>query len=338
MTPEGFSTQSLAPRDRPVAWHEWFRPVLDVTPLPGAEAEFLAENRVWKLGGFVMSRVSAPPVRVLRTKTHVRRDPIDHWVLTYAQQGAMLVKTDAASFEVPAGVPYLWSLGEASETERTRVDRVQLFLPRDGFRDIAPLLDAACGSVLDLPLGHLLGDYMLALERRLPALTSAELPALTHAVRAMIAAAVAPSPARVAVARNQIELGRMERVRKAVQRHLHSPVLGPATLCRLVGVSRSNLYRLLESVGGVARYIQRQRLLEAHSILSSPTSHTKIVTIADDLCFPDASSFSRAFKREFGCSPSEARCAALAGLAIPAVPLGRTEHAIADFSDLLREF
>jgi hypothetical protein len=42
-------------------------------------------------------------------------------------------------------------------------------MPRDAFRDIAPVLDAACGSVLDTPLGHLLGDYMLALERHLPA-------------------------------------------------------------------------------------------------------------------------------------------------------------------------
>ena len=123
-------------------------------------------------------------------------------------------------------MPYLWSLGEESESERTRVERVQFFLPRDGFRDIAPLLDAARGSVLDMPLGHLLGDYMLALEQRLPAMTPAELPALTNAVQAMIAAAVAPSPERVAVAKNQIEFGRMERVRKVVQRHLRSPVLG----------------------------------------------------------------------------------------------------------------
>ncbi|HME24526.1 MAG TPA: helix-turn-helix domain-containing protein [Acetobacteraceae bacterium] len=338
MTPEVFSTQPLAPRDRPDAWHEWFRPVLDVTPLPYVGDEFLAENRVWKLGGLVMSHVSAPPVRVLRTKAHVRRDPIDHWVLTYAHQGTMTVKAEAASFEVPAGVPYLWSLAEESESERTRVDRIQLFLPRDGFRDIALLLDAARGAVLDMPLGHLLGDYMLALERRLPALTPAELPALTNAVRAMIAAAVAPTAARVAVARNQIELGRMERVRKAVQRHLRSPILGPATLCRLIGVSRSNLYRLLEPVGGVAHYIQKQRLFEAHSILSNPALNTKISMLADDLCFSDASSFSRAFKKEFGCSPSDARVAALAGFAIPAIPLDGGARDVADFSDLLRDF
>jgi hypothetical protein len=72
--------------------------------------------------------------------------------------------------------------------------RIQFFLSRDAFRDIAPVLDAARGSVLDKPLGRLLGDYMLALERRLPTLTPLDVPALTKAVQAMVAAALLASP------------------------------------------------------------------------------------------------------------------------------------------------
>ena len=40
---------------------------------------------------------------------------------------------------------------------------------------------------------------------------------------------------------SQIELGRKERVRQVVRRHLRTPTLGPRTLCRIVGMSRSNL-------------------------------------------------------------------------------------------------
>ena len=54
-------------------------------------------------------------------------------------------------------------------------------MARDAFQDIAPLLDAACGSALDTPLGHLLGDYMIALEHRLAALTEADLARLEPA-------------------------------------------------------------------------------------------------------------------------------------------------------------
>jgi AraC-like DNA-binding protein len=81
-------------------------------------------------------------------------------------------------------------------------------------------------------------------------------------------------------------------------------------------MSRSNLYRVFEETGGVARYIQRERLLEAHAALTDPTNTRSISAIAGDLCFADASSFSRTFKREFGHSPGEVRSAALAGLKV----------------------
>jgi AraC-like DNA-binding protein len=179
---------------------------------------------------------------------------------------------------------------------------------------------------------------MMALERRLPVVTEADLPRLANAVGAMVAAAVAPSAERIAVARRQIDVGRKERVRQAVRRHLRTPIFGPTILCRIVRMSRSNLYRLFEDTGGVARYIQRERLLEAHAVLTDPATTKSISAIAEDLCFADASGFSRAFKREFGHSPGEARSTALAGLAPPAMPRSPVPSAGADFGELLRGF
>jgi len=173
----------------------------------------------------------------------------------------------------------------------------------------------------------------------LPVVTEADFSRLTTAVGAMVAAAVSPSADRVAVARGQIDVGRKERVRQAVRRHLRTPTLGPANLCRLVGMSRSNLYRLFDDTGGVARYIQRERLLEARAVLTDPTTTESISAVAEDLCFADASSFSRTLKRKFGHSPGEVRAATLAGLAPPATPRDPVpSSAGADFSELLRGF
>ena len=134
-------------------------------------------------------------------------------------------------------------------------------------------------------------------------------------------------------------MGRKERVRQAVRRHLRTPTLTPATLSRVVGMSRSNLYRLFEDTGGVARYIQRERLLEAHAALSDPANTKPITVIAEDLCFADASSFSRTFKREFGHSPSEVRAAALAGLALSSVmQRSRVLSERVEFAALLQGF
>jgi AraC-like DNA-binding protein len=338
MKPDIFATQALRPRDQLEAWREWYSSVFEVAPKDPMGIGFSGETRLWNLGGLLMSRTIAPPGRVVRTAAHLRRDPADHWVISYCVRGGFLVKTLATEVEVPARMPFLWSLRQELSYERTHVDWVQFFLARDTFRDVAPLLDAACGSVLDTPLGHLLGDYMIALETRLPDVTETDFAGATKALGAMVAAAAAPSVERRAVAKPQIDLSRKERVRQAVRRHLRTPTLEPKTLGRLVGMSRSNLYRLLEEEGGVARYIQHQRLLEAQAALSDPATTQSISTIAEDLCFGDASSFSRTFKREFGYSPSKARSAARAGLTPAAAPKSRVLSNQADFAELLRGF
>jgi AraC-like DNA-binding protein len=339
MTPETFTTRSVPPRDQLQAWRDWYQPVLDVAPKHPTDDGFPAEIQLWKLGGLAMSRTaSSLPAYVTRTKSNLRRDPVDHWVISYCVRGAHFARTAGADLEVPSRVPFLWSLGQEFVHERTHADRVQFFMARDAFRDIAPLLDAALGAALDTPIGHMLGDYMIALGRHLPDMTESDLSRLTNAVGAMVAAAVAPTAGRVAVAQRQIALGRKERVRQAVRRHLRTPTLGPKTLCRLVGMSRSNLYRLFEENGGVARYIQSQRLLEAHGFLTDPANTRSISAMAEDLCFADGSSFSRTFKREFGYSPGELKSAALAGLAPPAPTRGRVRAEDSDFGELMRGF
>jgi AraC-like DNA-binding protein len=338
VTADTFTTRRAPPPDQHEAWRQWFRPMFDITPRTAIAEGFAAENTVWKLGNLIVSRVAAPAVRVTRASTHIRRDPVDHWVLSYCQHGETVIRTADRTLQVHAGVPYLWSLGEPHECNRTATNRIQLFLSRDAFRDLAPLLDIARGSVLDTPLGRLLGDFMVALERQLPHLEVGDVPRLTAAVRALVAACLAPSAERVANAANQIDFGRLERVRRAVRKHLRSPELGPPLLCRAVGMSRSNLYRLMEEAGGVSRYIQRQRLLEARTTLCDPANTRSIADLADDLCFADSSTFGRAFRKAFGYSPSEARSAAAAGLTPPVLlPEGAPSNTT-HFRSLLRGF
>jgi AraC-like DNA-binding protein len=97
-----------------------------------------------------------------------------------------------------------------------------------------------------------------------------------------------------------------------------SPDFGPEQLARLMAMSRSKLYRLFESTGGVAHFINRERLHEAHRRLThrdAPPIHV----IGNEVGFADHSTFSRAFRREFGYSPTEARERSLARVS-PARP------------------
>jgi AraC-like DNA-binding protein len=333
MMPEVFTTQPLPVRDQYEGWRGWSLPLFDVTSRHPMSDGFQAENRVWKVDdGLWVTQVTAPAARTVRSPRLIRHLPADHWVVTHLLHGTTSIETPRGSIEVQERQSYIWSLGQVSSTKRSKIDRVDLLLSRDTFRDIAPLLDAAIGSVLDAPLGRFLGDFLLTLLQRLPLLADSDAPHLTVAIGKLLAACVAPSAARVEAARVPPREGTPDGAHPSA---LATP--GPQMLCRQVGMSRSNLYRMLESEGGVTSYIQRHRLMEARSRLSDSRNTQSITAMAHDLCFTDSSSFSRAFRAMFGVSPGEMRAASAGPAAPRPMPCARPEQACSNFGDLLRK-
>ncbi|MBA4034637.1 MAG: hypothetical protein C0480_08575 [Bradyrhizobium sp.] len=318
-----FSTREL-PRSRQLeAWRDWYAGSFEVGPLDASDRGFAGDSEVWKLDGMALVSVSAPPLRAMRTKSLIRRDPTDHWVITIGKRAATGLMLERDQTSVPAGVPFVLSLGEFSANQRDLDDRLQLNIVRDKFGALAPALDAARGRIVNTPLGGMLAEYIRLLERQLPGLTDEAAKGLPQAIAAMVAACIAPSVDRVTSAHEQISATLKEKARRCIQRNLRSPHLGANMLCRELGMSRSSLYRLLEAEGGVERYIQYHRMAESFAQLSDPFNTQPIVVIADELGMLDPSSFSRAFRRQFGISPIDVREAARAGLAPPLAPARR---------------
>ena len=332
-----FATTDLPSTRQLEAWRAWYDTIFDVEPKHPSNDNFLATNWTWTVPGLTLSRVVSPPNAVSRTKSMIRRNSVDHWVITLSKLSVSDVTTRGVSFVAAPMTPFVLSFGEEIGIERRQDDsRLQLVLPRDSFQAIAPAIDAARGMALDTPGGRMLADYILLVERNLPTLDADAAGRLGTAVEAMLLACLAPTSERQLATSHQIRLTLMERVRQSVRRNLRSPSLGLAKLCREAATSRSQLYRLLEDEGGVARYIQRQRLTEGFSILCDARNNLPIGQIADMLCFSDSSSFSRAFRREFGVSPTDVRAATYAGLR-PA-PDGKSPVGVdtRTFSDCLR--
>lgn len=311
LTSHHFSTHALPSAEQFAAWCGWFQPIFDVIPNAGADA-FPARCRVTPLGPMALSRVVAPPIHVLRGARNLRHDPIDHWNITIGQAETRLV-CGGRRRVIPAGQPFVISLGETVESCRAADDRLQLYLPRDQFSHLAPLLDPLRGLPIEGPQGRLLADYLALLARSLPELAGEELARLQPAVQAMLRACLGPAAPREELAQAQCDVTRLEQVRGAIRRHMHRATLNATLLCRELGMSSSQLYRLLEGEGGVVRYIQRLRLLAAHAALSDPAEARAVSVIAEATGFYDPSAFSRAFRREFGLTPSELRIAARAG-------------------------
>lgn len=334
--PIGFSTGGLPVRQQFEAWRDHCSSVVDLIEGPASAAGYDARFAMWSFGHFALSHVVAPPTRFRRTARHARRDGLDHWMIHMARSGSQRFHTSSADIGVQAGQPHIMSLDQAIDGERSDVDWHCLFVSRDAFPALGPTIDACRHAPLHGALGGLLTSYIGGLASSLSQMTEAELPRAAEATRAVVAACMAPELASGAEADAHVDRARLARVRQIIRQNLRSTRLGPARLGKLAGMSRSQLYRLFEPFGGVARYIQAERLRQAHRALAEPADTRDIIRVAEDFCFFDPSAFSRAFRREFGCSPTELRNAALAGCAIGEVPrpLGTAAQ---DFAGALRK-
>ncbi len=98
------------------------------------------------------------------------------------------------------------------------------------------------------------------------------------------------------------------KVRGIIEEHLSDPTLDVERLCRKVGMSNSQLHRKLTALTGYSanRFVRYIRLTKACTLLQQDSNLT-IVAVAYDCGFNDPVYFARAFRQEFGVSPSEWR-------------------------------
>ena len=336
MTPVIFTTTDVPKAKQFDAWRGWFDSVFDVTiddPVQG----FCATSETWNFGYLGLSRVRAPQLHATRTAQLVRRNPIDHWNITVGHTRTLGEAGREHAIDIPAYAPFVVSLGRELASYREADERLQLYLSRDAFPDVTAVLERVEGRPLNDAMGKLLAEFVVLLARSASAFSGTDPGALQHAVRGMLLACVAPSADHGAIGAAPLAATRKEIVRRLVDLNLNNSALGPDFLCREAGLSRSQLYRLFESEGGVAHYIQRRRLRRCFTELSSSAGGRTVAAIAEELGFPEPSSFSRAFRREFGLAPRDVMHQRLSGAPVDAALAKAQASEARTLQDLLRQ-
>jgi AraC-like DNA-binding protein len=319
-----FTTESLPPFEQFDAYRDHCAPVIDILPSEQSRSGFGATCEMWMLGRLAFRRIHAPAGNFSRPVAQVRCDGLDHWVLNLVRRGKQEAHAATGTLRTGSGALSIFSLAGAYDACRTNIDWLGLFVPRGTF----PAIDAAFNHdrhvALENPLGRVLAAHLTALADELPSMSGSDLPGAIEATQAIVAACTVSSSTILDSSDTHLDMPRLRRIRDIIDRNLGSWALHTGRLCKLAGVSRSNLYRMFEPYGGVVRYVQRQRLRRAHDLLADPTCTRKISSIANDFCFSDASTFSRAFRHEFGYSPSDVKKCAESG----GTPLsnGRSSH------------
>ena len=267
------------------------------------------EHHGYMLGELAMMRRSFFSHSVLRTAASIRSSQVDHYCLNLPLRQAdpfALVDPSGETQGLQTMAPVFLDMSRPYRVDFSSGEDISVFVPRDALDALLPRKVDLHGFTPRGMSGRLLGEHLRALASAAHAMTQAQVQSAARATLCMMAASVAPTVESMALARPQFEQLLVRQVKQYVDANLGDSTLGADRLCVQFGMSRSALYRLFEPVGGVSTFVRERRLAAVHALLVAPEKRIYLARVADDFGFKSAAHFSRAFRQQFGYSPSDA--------------------------------
>jgi AraC-like DNA-binding protein len=304
-----YSTHVTDPAAQFQAWRDYIAPIYDVRPIGlDAAAGFPAEVQAWHLGSLLIGRSSFAAHRFFRDQSRISRDGLAHILVQLCLEGGYAGVADGREMAVGAGDVAVIDLARPLALEAMATRTLDVIIPRTLLDPHLSRQASLSGLVLrpGMPTAALLVDHLLSVRRRIADLKHEAAPALTQMIATAIGACVIPLlPTET---KHRSDTVTMDRVKAYLDAHLGSPKLGTADICRDLGISRPTLYRMFAGLGGVAAYIQNQRLTLAYSLLVDPNCpHARARDVATACGFVSPAHFHRSFRETFGITPGDVR-------------------------------
>lgn len=301
-------TGAIAPDQRFPVWRSALHGRQAWLP-PGADPhDFVAIVDGWTLGDIVMTHSRIPAVCLARTEEMAHVDG-ENWVsLAFQLKGTTVFTLDKGAVVrgIGPGEIITFDMTRDFKSETSEHEVITCAVSRRAMAQVLADLPPHHGLVIDGGWGRLLADYLLSLVRQLPEMSTTDAAALSKTFIQLLSACLKalsePSPVpsrRAADQRHQAE--------RFIEAHLTSPHLGPERICEAVGISKAHLYRVFAHAGGVTAYIRKRRLEAIHVLLNDQRETRSIGEIAYHHGFVSDAHFSRAFRKNFGFSPRDAR-------------------------------
>lgn len=305
-----FDYDGFTPQQRFEAWSENRRSFELSLPEGCAIADFSTRSIMCALGPLVMAFGDYSPMISTRSSRALRADQFDHYSLRFnlGSSGSARIEIDGDRFIASPGEGVLTDLARPARYHSPGGFQVHVFIPRAALDELLPRSLALHGVVPKGVCARLLSDHLTSLARHMPVLTAGEAAAAASATMSLLAASLMVTPQALERAQPAVERALLRQVCAFIDQHLTDQGLSVQQVCRAFRISRSTLYRLFESVGGIAQYIKERRLKRIHALLTSPDHVSRqLVAIAEEHGFKSAGHFSRAFREQFGYAPSETR-------------------------------
>jgi AraC-like DNA-binding protein len=302
-----FDTNDHPEPDRFDLWRSTMAATHEVTRPAGSAPPFAAQVSLWQLEHLMLSHGSFSRQIFSRTAEMIRRDHLDHYGLFIQASGQRICRIGDDEVALVPGDALLFDLAQPMTSLTSDGSSGTLYLPRELVEAELPGTDRLHGTVLRDPAAQLLARHIYAMGDVLPHTTPEAMLHLAHATEEMaLACLVAHTSGHAALPTPVAPLVR-RRIERFIDAHLDDPNLDVSAICEVFSTSRSSLYRLFETHGGVAGYIKGRRLHRIRSILLEGADLRPLAEIAEDYGFRTGAHFSREFRSAFGYAPCEMR-------------------------------
>lgn len=301
-----FDSRAMAPEQAVEFWRDSLSRSWEMDIEAHHAPAFQAEVSMWKMDTVIVGTSTFGPLQTrVRRETNVRQDQLDHYRLILLRQGEFHCDASGQQVSLAPGRFVITDMARP-ESNASCCQSTILYIPRELLEKALPRPVRLHGAAPVNACADLVAQHLSALVTGLPGMSAAEVPQVMRATVSLLAASLAQSPANLDGAKPAIDSVLLRRARQFIEMQLADEDLGVDAICTHLRVSRSTLYRVFASLGGVADYIKERRLARVHGILSGASERQNIARLAEAHGFKSPTHFSRAFRQQFGYSPSEA--------------------------------
>ena len=302
-----FSTEQLPAKEKFHLWQESIAPLYDVSTTD--PLNYRAEVTVYDLGELLFAPNMMSGQEFRRYRALRERDSADHFVLQLILAGGNQGRNGRRDYSVRSGDICLYDLGRNLHCSAPDTSSLTVIIPRDFSLSYFNKISNPEGLVLtrETTMGRILGNHLKTIWQLLPTMDRTEIGRVNQVLMEVISTCYTSNP------ENQIEEeGGFSQATQAsidayIDQNLEMEDLTPEHLCKTFNCSRSYLYRLFQSRGGVAHSIQQRRLERSYRdlIQSSRSGSARIGEVACRWGFKSQAHFSRLFKEAYGLTPTE---------------------------------
>lgn len=298
------STLDLSPDHSFEFWREATRTTYGLGSPKGRRRELRLSATINQISSLVISEFRCQPNHKWRDKKHIAQDGREYVKIRRYHRGGAVYMSNGQMFTLRPGAIYL--LDQSRPFAEISEDNYQtnIFAPLEllvpGLSRAQPVIKwqdgSAEGKIIRAAIAKLLiGITLPSFREKLEAEEQ-----FLNVIRGLIEGGpdgfeqTALSDAR----------------RKAIEEKLEQAISNPTSrvdeIISSLPYSRATVYRDFARDGGLAEYLRRRRLSCAYDRLCQASeARGSVSLVAGEVGYSSVHSFTRAFRREFGCTPGE---------------------------------